>query len=606
MPALDLCITTSRSCLALGEVMIISGDSPLLGQPAGAMTEPGEGGCRVLIVDDDEPLRRTLPRILAQNDRSFDECGTIANAIERLESQTYDLVLLDYRLPDATGLALLDWLQGRQREEAVVMISGEDGIDAVIGALRRGADDFVRKPYHVAQLQRAVKSALHKSALERANRAMSQRLRASERLHRYLVESSPDLIFTLDPQTRFTYLNPRIETLLGYERHQPLNRPFATILLPDINQPEDAEVIARKVLDLMQMPFRLSHGDFRVSANIGISIFPRDGDTAEALTQHADVAMYQVKRSGRNGFRFFDTDLNAHYRQRIELENDLRTALERDEFELYFQPQVSVSQRRVVAMEALIRWHHPIHGLLSPGSFIQVAEEVGLITRISHWVIDRAARQLARWRAEGHRDLRLSCNLSPHDFDRDGIVETIREALATHHLPPAAMDVEITESVMMQDTAAVTAKVKQLREVGIGISIDDFGTGYSALAYLQKFPITSLKIDRSFVRDLPGRPRHPSHHLGHYRHRPGFRPAPGGGRRGNRRPGQDAAQPGLRLHAGLLLRPPGKRHRGFAPAARHAGPALCLSCHRRGKIRQQKSQPAGWLRLGRWADVTSG
>src|SRR5574338_222703 len=233
MPALDLCITTSRSCLALGEVMIISGDSPLLGQPAGAMTEPGEGGCRVLIVDDDEPLRRTLPRILAQNDRSFDECGTIANAIERLESQTYDLILLDYRLPDATGLALLDWLQGRQREETVVMISGEDGIDAAIGALRRGADDFVRKPYHVAQLQRAVQNALHKAALEHANRAMSQRLKDSERLHRYLVESSPDLIFTLDTETRFTFINPRIETLLGYKRHQLLNRPLATILMPD-------------------------------------------------------------------------------------------------------------------------------------------------------------------------------------------------------------------------------------------------------------------------------------------------------------------------------------------------------------------------------------
>src|SRR5574337_1196900 len=503
MPALDLCITTSRSCLALGEVMIISGDSPLLGQPAGAMTEPGEGGCRVLIVDDDEPLRRTLPRILAQNDRSFDECGTIANAIERLESQTYDLILLDYRLPDATGLALLDWLQGRQREEAVVMISGEDGI--------------VRKPYHVAQLQRAVQNALHKAALEHANRAMSQRLKDSERLHRYLVESSPDLIFTLDTETRFTFINPRIETLLGYKRHQLLNRPLATILmpddvtrvetlttrpgntppegynlelrlcrnraaspraamghitvapnampiyakeddnvaqrylgtygvardiserkraeeiisfqayhdqlthlpnrvlfkarlelaiaqahrkngnlavmfvdidrfklvndtfghsevdlllrgvasrlketlrrgdtlarlggdeftilLPDVNHPEDAEVIAGKILDLMQTPFRLSQGDFRVSASIGIALFPRDGSTAEALTQHADVAMYEVKRSGRNGFRFFDTDANAHYRKRIELENDLRTALERDEFEHYIQPQVSV------------------------------------------------------------------------------------------------------------------------------------------------------------------------------------------------------------------------------------------------------------------------
>ena len=674
-------LPASKNNLALGEAMVIPGEGTFLGQQSCAS---GEVACRILIVDDDVPLRRTLPRVLAQGGRSFDECGSIAEAVARLEARSYDLVLLDYRLPDATGLSLLDWLQGRQREEAVVMISGEDGIDAAIGALRRGADDFVRKPYHVAQLQRAVQSALHKTALERANRAMSHRLRASERLHRYLVESSPDLIFTLDTETRFTYLNPRIETLSGYERHQLLNRPFATILmpddvsrveflannpeqapatgynlelrlcrnrtawprasmghitvalnampmyvkgeeesaqrhlgtygvardiserkraeeiisfqayhdqlthlpnrvlfkdrlelavaqaqrrggalavmfvdidrfklvndtfghsegdlllrgvasrlkdtlrrgdtlarlggdeftvlLPDINQPEDAEVIAGKILELMQTPFPLSHGDFRVSASIGISLFPRDGETAETLIQHADVAMYQVKRSGRNNFRFFDTDLNAHYRQRIELENDLRTALERDEFDLHFQPQVSMRQRRVVAVEALLRWHHPIHGLLSPASFIQVAEEVGLISGISRWVVDRAARQLARWRTEGHSDLRMSFNLSPHDFERDGIVEAIRESLITHSLPPAAIDVEITESVMMRDTAAVTAKVRHLREVGVGISIDDFGTGYSALAYLQKFPVSSLKIDRSFVRDLNAPGAHP-------------------------------------------------------------------------------------------------
>lgn len=150
-----------------------------------------------------------------------------------LESEHFDLVLLDYRLPDATGLVVLDWLAEHQREEAVIMISGEDALDAAIGALRRGADDYVRKPYHVAQLQRAVESALHKAALERANRAMSQRLRTSERLHRYLVESSPDLIFTLDAEGRFSYINPRVKPLLGYERNTLMRRPFTTLVMPE-------------------------------------------------------------------------------------------------------------------------------------------------------------------------------------------------------------------------------------------------------------------------------------------------------------------------------------------------------------------------------------
>jgi diguanylate cyclase (GGDEF)-like protein/PAS domain S-box-containing protein len=664
--------------------MVIPGEGPFIGQAISDQSGPNELSCRILIVDDDAPLRRTLPHVLAQPGRSFEECGSVAEAVARLESQSFDLILLDYRLPDATGLALLDWLQSRHREEAVVMISGEDAIDAAIGALRRGADDFVRKPYHVAQLQRAVQSALHKAALERANRAMSNRLRASERLHRYLVESSPDLIFTLDPLTRFTYINPRIETLLGYERHQLLNRPFAcillpedvdrlelllntpenapasgynvelrlcrnraawpksaselitvalnavpmysrpdaesgtrhlgtygvardiserkraeeiisfqayhdqltrlpnrilfkdrlelaiaqaqrrsgslgvmfvdvdrfklvndtyghadgdillrglaarlrdtlrrgdtlarlggdefTVILPDINQPEDVETIARKILDALQQPFTLSHGDFRITASIGISIFPRDGDTAELLLQHADVAMYQIKRSGRNGFRFFDSDLNAHYRQRIELENDLRTALERGEFELYYQPQVSYAERRVVGVEALLRWHHPMHGLLSPASFVQVAEEVGLISGISRWVIDQASRQLAKWRKAGRTSLRMSLNLSPHDIEREDIVEIVSSTLRTNEVPPEFLDLEITESVMMEDTDSVTAKIKQLRATGVGISIDDFGTGYSALAYLQRFPVSCLKIDRSFVNDLSSPGTHP-------------------------------------------------------------------------------------------------
>ena len=187
--------------------MSIPGDQPFRPpRDAGA----SEAVFRILIVDDDPALRRTFPHALARPGRLFDECGSIGEAIGRLEKQRYALILLDYRLPDANGLALLDWLSDHQRDEAVIIISGEDAIDAAIGALRRGADDYVRKPYHVAQLQRAVDGALHKGTLEKANKLMSQRLKASERLHRYLVESSPDLIFTLDGAGRFTTYNTGI------------------------------------------------------------------------------------------------------------------------------------------------------------------------------------------------------------------------------------------------------------------------------------------------------------------------------------------------------------------------------------------------------------
>ena len=633
------------------------------------------GNFRILIVDDDPSLRRTFPHVLARPGRVFDECGTIGEAIARLEHEHYALILLDYRLPDANGLALLDWLADHQRDEAVIIISGEDAIDAAIAALRRGADDYVRKPYHVAQLQRAVDSALHKGALEKANKLMSQRLKASERLHRYLVESSPDLIFTLDSAGRFTYVNPRVKALLGYDRSVLMRRPFTTlvmpedldridgllsqpsslpgesfnvelrlrryrgssnadgdcvtvsltgipmltqeddrrviglygvardiserkraeeiisfqayhdqlthlpnrvlfkdrlelaiaqaqrrtgalavmfidvdrfklvndtfghaegdallraiatrlsstlrrgdtlarlggdeftVLLPDINQPEDAEVIARKVLAALSPPIALSQGQFRATVSIGVALFPRDGSTAEELTRHADVAMYQVKRSGKNAYRFFDPDLNTRHRDRIALENDLRSALARNELELHYQPQVSLVERRIVGLEALLRWQHPVLGQVPPATFVQVAEEVGLIGDISAWVLERACTQVAEWRKAGISPPRVSINLSAHDFHRTNIVAAITDCLARHALDPAQFELEITESIMMNDTAGVASKLQELRAAGISVAIDDFGTGYSALAYLQKLPVSALKIDRSFVRDLEG------------------------------------------------------------------------------------------------------
>lgn len=654
--------------------MVIPGEAPFYGQMTEHASNADASTC-ILVVDDDPALRRSIPHVLAQQGRTFELCGSVAEAIALLEFAQFDLILLDYRLPDGTGLAVLDWLSNAGREEAVIMISGEDAIEAAVGALRRGADDFVRKPYHVAQLQRAVQSAVHKSVLERANKHMGDKLRASERLHRYLVESSPDLIFTLDAQARFSYLNPRIEDLLGYSRNQLLRRPFMslvmpedleriesllasqhespstgfsvelrlrrpaldgsgagfitvamqglpmlgrdggdsryiglygvardiserkraeeiisfqayhdqltrlpnrvlfkdrlelaiaqaqrrggalavmfvdvdrfklvndtyghaegdallrgiairlssslrrgdtlarlggdefTILLPDILNPEDAEVIARKIMFALEEPFALDHGDFRATASVGIALYPQDGQMAEVLTQHADIAMYQVKRSGKNGFRFFAPELNTHHQSRIAIENDLRHAIERNQLELYYQPQVSVSRQRVIGMEALLRWNHPDNGLIGPDTFIPVAEEVGLIGDISRWVLESACRQLATWRRNGFNELKMSLNLAPHDFDREDIVGLVTDCIERYALPANKIELEITESMMMQDTAGVAAKVSELRTAGVGVAIDDFGTGYSALAYLQQLPVSVLKIDRSFVRDLDG------------------------------------------------------------------------------------------------------
>ncbi|NTV11966.1 MAG: EAL domain-containing protein, partial [Zoogloea sp.] len=281
------------------------------------------------------------------------------------------------------------------------------------------------------------------------------------------------------------------------------------ILLPDLQRAEDAETIAHKIVEALRRPLPLTCGEFRTSVSLGISLYPRDGDSAEVLTKHADIAMYRAKQGGKNAYRLFSPDMNHVYEERMALENDLRAALERKQFELHYQPQVSLSRQAIVGMEALVRWRHPQHGLISPLRFIDVAEEVGLIHEISNWVLETGCRQLAHWHRNGFPGLRLSMNLSGRDFDHPDLVDKVATSLARHALPAASLDLEITESVLLPDTEGTVGQIRRLRDLGVGVAVDDFGTGYSSLAYLQNFPISRLKIDRSFVRDLKADGHHP-------------------------------------------------------------------------------------------------
>lgn len=275
-----------------------------------------------------------------------------------------------------------------------------------------------------------------------------------------------------------------------------------TVLLPHLAHVEDAALIAQKILDELKHPFHVAGQQFRATASIGIAVFPRDGESAGTLMKNADIAMYKVKGEGKNGFQFFTPSMNACYRERITLENELRQAIENQEFELYYQPKVSLSERRIVGMEALIRWRHPIHGLLNPASFIDLAQESGLIGAITEWVLGEACAQLSRWHGLGFTDLCVSVNVSPQEFDSQSIVERIASYISRHELPPDTLEIEITENLLLLDVSGVIEKMRMLRAHGVRISIDDFGTRYSSLNYLRRFPINVIKIDQSFVQDL--------------------------------------------------------------------------------------------------------
>lgn len=645
---------------------------------------------RILIVDDEPRFRDSLLVLLAAPDREFHTCASRAQALAALDAGDFDLVLLDLRLPDATGLDILEWLARGKRNLTVIVVSADESIDSAIGVLRYGVYDFVRKPYQAEEIQHAVANALQKRRLEKTNALITARLEQSERLHRYLVDNSPDIIYTLNQDGRFTFVNSRIESLLGYARQELLGQHYSaivhdedlerahysfnerrtgeratqnveirlkckdptqqfkhfenrsitialsamgiyeepgvvpetgqatsserkarrflgtygvarditerkkaeqtinfqayhdllthlpnrilfkdrlglamaqasrsgrlvgvmfldldrfklvndtfghaegdellkgmaarlknclrkgdtlarqggdefTVLLPDLSNGDDAGVIAQKIIEELKRPFHIGGQEFRATVSIGIAIFPRDGETVDTLIKHADIAMYHVKSRGKNGYQFFSAEMNSVFHEKLALENDLRRALERSEFELHYQPQVNVAQRRVVGVEALIRWRHPDHGLLDPSRFIGLAEESGFIGAISDWVLDRASRQLSVWREAGLKDLRMSVNLSPREFEKGDLVERVTGVVRRHRIPFNALEVEITENLLMQDAEGVIAKVQRLRDQGVRVSIDDFGTRYSSLNYLQKFPISSLKIDQSFVRDM--------------------------------------------------------------------------------------------------------
>ncbi|MDD2541596.1 MAG: EAL domain-containing protein [Desulfuromonadaceae bacterium] len=275
-----------------------------------------------------------------------------------------------------------------------------------------------------------------------------------------------------------------------------------TVLLPDMVKAEDATITAEKIKQELQAPFNIAGQDVHISASIGIAVLPRDGESVDTLLKNADIAMYKVKANGKNGFKYFIPDMNTCSCERISLENDLRQAINNAEFKLYYQPQFSVRKNEIVGMEALIRWDHPVHGLMNPLSFIGMAEETGLIGEITDWVLGEACAQLSSWRAKGFSNLRMSVNVSPQEFERNDIITRIMGHVTNNHLPTNSLEIEITENVLLQDAPGVIKKMRALRDHGVRISIDDFGTCYSSLNYLRLFPVNTIKIDQSFVRDL--------------------------------------------------------------------------------------------------------
>jgi diguanylate cyclase (GGDEF)-like protein/PAS domain S-box-containing protein len=274
-------------------------------------------------------------------------------------------------------------------------------------------------------------------------------------------------------------------------------------LSADRHVPEQVAVLAQNIIDTLSEPYQFDGQDVTVSASVGIAVHPQDGDDGETLTLNADTAMYHAKAAGRKNHQFYTQEMNARARERLQIENQLRRALDKGELEIHYQPQVDLASGRVAGLEALLRWRPDGRQLISPVEFIPLAEETGLIVPIGAWVCKQACRQLAAWSADGLGQFRVAVNISPEQFRQPGLADMVHDALVDSGIPPGRLELEITESSLMGDERHIMETLGVLKELGVTVALDDFGTGYSSLSYLKRFSLDALKIDRSFVHGIP-------------------------------------------------------------------------------------------------------
>ncbi|MDR3390119.1 MAG: EAL domain-containing protein [Sulfuriferula sp.] len=627
----------------------------------------------ILVVDDEPHLRSSLCAILDFHGYAsmMADCGK--SAISALQNSNFELILLDLCMPGVDGHQVMEWIAEKQLDICVIVVSGDTSIDSAIGALRRGASDFLRKPYESDEMVLKIENVLAKRRLERENRAINLQLKESERWYRYMVNSSPDFIYTLDADGFCTFCNDRVQSLLGYSKEEVIGKHFSsfiyaedaeaaqyvirerrageraisnleiriphgseealltlefnsfgiydetdggatqrylgtygvakdvterkkaaelimyqayhdlltglanrklfkdhlelaiaqarrykhtlalmfldldrfkvvndtlghvvgdhllievaarlknclregdtlarqggdefTLLLPQIDSKESATRTADKIIKAFGVPFNIDGHELYVPMSIGIALYPENGDNIDTLIKNADIAMYDSKAKGRNRYQLYSASMNVSFDARFSLEVQMHKALERDEFQVVYQPQINIITGKISGMEVLVRWVSPLLGYLPPLEFIPLAEETGLIIPISEFVLRSAFGQAKLWKQTGLLPERIAVNISSRHLEQDDFVDFIRQLLDEYELIGSMFEMEITESMLLNDGDHIIEKLRMISDMGIKIALDDFGTGYSSLSYLKKFPINTIKIDQSFMPGFAG------------------------------------------------------------------------------------------------------
>ena len=637
---------------------------------------------RILLVDDEPGMLASTKALLEAVDYDVVIAHGGKAAIAMLEIEDFDMVLLDMNMPEVNGHQVMEFINDKLIKVAVVVLSGEVDFDSITRAFQLGAFDYIKKPYEFDELQHTLRNALRKQELEKSLFSLRKQLERSERLHRFMIESSPDIIFIVDKNGNFAFVNDRAEELLNYKKDELISAHFATIvepdyverathcfherrtgpratkdveiwlmckpgsrpgwtrnmiaielnslgvyeneirndkgevqsgdfsgtyvvgrditerlaseklihfqayhdlltglpnralfhdrlsntisnarrendrlsvlfldldrfkvvndtlghsvgdellkqvanrlrsclregdtvarlggdefivLLPNINSDDIARLVAKNLVDAIKQPFFVDGHELFLTGSIGISMFPENGETADLLIKNADTAMYYTKEQGKNSFNCYNRDMSIKHSRMLNMEAEIRKGIKEEQFEVFYQPQVSSIDGGITGVEALLRWNHPEKGLLSPIFFMTVAEETGIIVELGHWILNKAIAEVKQWLDSGLPLDRLAINFSSKQIEQDDFVDNIVNALKKHDFPGEKLEIEITESMLMTNIEQTVDKLNELHRVGVHVAIDDFGTGYSSLSLLQKLPIHRLKIDRSFIHDM--------------------------------------------------------------------------------------------------------
>lgn len=502
---------------------------------------------KLLIIDDEEQIRHLLMDLLS----SLYDCCTASSAEEALAAlseQTFDLVISDIDMGRMSGLELVPRVHSLSPDTVVVMISGNQDIEFAIQALRVGAFDYITKPIDLRHVEASVERALKHSELlkekrrykEQLEELLQQRTAEVDWLAYYdTVTQLPNRALFEDRLTQacsvakssgqslgvlFISLDQfkKVNDSLGHAPGDSLLREFAerlkscisksdtvarfgndefALLQTQIDGTNDVIETIGSLSQVLKFSFDLPGHELYATASVGVSMFPIDGEDCHTLLKNAGAALYKAKKSGGANYQFFTADMHELATRRLALETQLRRAIQNEEFLIHYQPRVSVDSLAITGVEALVRWQHPQFGLVSPSEFIPLAEDTGLILPIGEWVLRQACEQNRRWQDQGFAPIQVAVNISGRQFHDRDLSQTVIRILNESGLAPHHLELELTESSIMQNEEFAANVLTRWRNMGINITIDDFGTGVSSLASLKRLPIGALKIDQSFVRD---------------------------------------------------------------------------------------------------------